>query len=186
MTDWTAAYEEHGSLILGYLRRRLGRLEDAEDLTQETFARAIRVGTGPRCESRTRAYLLRTAHNLLVNHRRRRRDLIQPESDLGEDHRLEDVPDPSLEHPQAHLDERELAERVEAILASLPADHRQAFRLGVLEQRPYREICAETGWSLSKVKIAVFRARKALVAELRPHPGDPGARKDGGGSHEPV
>jgi RNA polymerase sigma-70 factor (ECF subfamily) len=166
MPDWTAAYLEHGPLVLGYLRRRLGRREDAEDLLQETFARVLRSGATPRDETKTRAYLLSTAHNLLVNHRRRRRDLVQSESDLGRVAPLEDAPDDA--HPvPATVEFRDLCERVEEILATLPADQARAFRMGVLQRRPYREISAITGWSPSKVKVAVFRARKALIAALR-------------------
>lgn len=179
MPDWAAVYQEHGPSVLGYLLRRLDRREDAEDLAQETFARALRVGTGPRDESRTRAYLLSTAHNLLVNHRRRRRDLVRHESELDVDLPLEEVAHAARDHPEGRVRHRELVERVEAILRDLPGDQRRAFRLGVLEQRPYREVCLMTGWSLSKVKITVFRARKALVSRLQLHAPEDGPREGG-------
>ena len=68
---WTSAYARHESDILAFLRRRLPR-EDAEDLCQETFARAVAAGDALRDPSRVRAYLYSIAHNLMVNHLRRR------------------------------------------------------------------------------------------------------------------
>ena len=43
-------------------------------------------------------------------------------------------------------------------------------------ERPYAEIAAATGWTPSKVKINVYRARQRLVAELTATPASPAAR----------
>jgi RNA polymerase sigma factor (sigma-70 family) len=62
--------------------------------------------------------------------------------------------------------ERELRETVDAALAQLPPDQALAFTWAILEQRSYSEIEAHTGWSRSKVKISVFRARRRVMEEL--------------------
>jgi RNA polymerase sigma-70 factor (ECF subfamily) len=167
--SWSKAYRRHGGDIHAYLARRLPRREEAEDLCQETFLRAMRAEGSLRDPDRLRAYLFSTAHNLLVNHLRRRR-LVQAESELGEGTNLElvagaggaDAP----AGPLAALRDRQLARSLAAALAALPVEQRLAFTLGPLERRPYAEIAASTGWSLSKVKINVHRARKALMAQL--------------------
>jgi RNA polymerase sigma-70 factor (ECF subfamily) len=167
--SWGKAYRRHGGDIHAYLARRLPRREEAEDLCQETFLRAMRAEQGLRDPSRLRAYLFSTAHNLLVNHLRRPR-LVQPESELGEGRSLELVAggrdEAAPAGPLAALRERALARSLATALAGLPAEQRLAFTLGPLERRPYAEIAAQTGWSLSKVKINVHRARKSLIARL--------------------
>jgi RNA polymerase sigma-70 factor (ECF subfamily) len=170
--SWSKAYRRHGGDIHAYLARRLPRAEEAEDLCQETFLRAMRAEGQLRDPGRLRAYLFSTAHNLLVNHLRRRR-FVQAESELGEGANLELVagvngPGEPLS-PLSALRERERSRALVAALAALPAEQRLAFTLGPLERRPYAEIAAQTGWSLSKVKINVHRARRSLMARLAEH-----------------
>jgi RNA polymerase sigma-70 factor, ECF subfamily len=166
VTIWSSAFARHEADILGYLRRRLPR-EDAEDLCQETFARAVVAGDALRERDRVRAYLFQIAHNLMVNHLRRR-GLVWAESDLGESVDLENLLDTARDAgPEAERRWHALTARVAELLELLPDDQRHAFRQGVLERRPYAEIAAGTGWSVGKVKIEVFRARRALIEGLR-------------------
>jgi len=163
MSVWSSAYSRHEPGILAYLRRRLSP-EDAEDLCQEAFARALAAENAPREEGRAKAYLYRIAHNLMVN-RFRRPDLVRTEGDLGEHVRLAELAiEPEHRGPEARAHVRDLMRRLAALLADLPPEQRQAFELGVLQRRPYKEIAAMTGWSLSKVKGNVFRARQQLIA----------------------
>jgi RNA polymerase sigma-70 factor (ECF subfamily) len=164
MPDWTAAYQEHGAIVRRYLARRM-RPEDAEDLAQETFVRAMASPKGLRDETKVRSYLLRTAHNLLLNFRRRKK-WVRAENELGRHTSLEDLAGGRPDDAQAQVALRELREAVQAVLLELPADQQLAFRWGILEKRPYREICECTGWTLSKVKVDVHRARKALLDRL--------------------
>jgi len=166
MTDWRAAYEDHGPRVRAYLRRRLRRTEDAEDLTQETFTRAMAVSGGIADPSRTRSYLMQTAHNLLVNHLRRAPRLAVAASDLDEEFALDALPDARAESPEDGVAHRELEDRLRRALDLLPGDQRVAFELGVLRKMPYAEIAEIHGWSVSKVKIDVFRARKRVLATL--------------------
>ena len=162
---WTSAYARHESDILAFLRRRLPR-EDAEDLCQETFARAVAAGDALRDPSRVRAYLYRIAHNLMVNHLRRR-GRVWTEADLGDGVDLELLAGAvDREGPEARRDWDVLSGRLSELLGELPADQRRAFRLGALERRPYAEIAAATGWSVAKVKIDVYRARRRLIEGL--------------------
>jgi len=170
--SWSQAYRRHGEEIRAYLTRRLPRPEEAEDLTQETFLRAMAAEGRLRDPGALRGYLFTTAHNLLVNHLSRRR-LVQVESDLAEGQSLELVAGTGAAGgdagPAAVAHGRELARALAAALAGLPPEQRLAFTLGPLERRPYAEIAGRTGWSLSKVKINVHRARRRLIAELGAH-----------------
>lgn len=169
---WRAAYQSHAPAVLSFLRHRLGQREDAEDLLQETFVRAIRSGSfdGDNHGDNLRGYLLRTAHNLWVNRRRRPR-LVVPMAGpaAGEDE------DPFAGVPaEAASPEQEASwsafrEELQRVLAGLPEAHRRAFELGALEQRSYGEIAEITGWSLPQVKVNLYRARKRVIEELREH-----------------
>ena len=72
--DPAAAYDEHVWDVYGYLAYRLGSRADAEDLTQQTFERALRRwSTFDARRGSMRTWLLAIAHNVLIDHFRRRR-----------------------------------------------------------------------------------------------------------------
>ena len=155
---WRGVYEEHGPSIMAFLKSRSGTTEDAEEMFQETFARAIQYGESLRDRSKVRSFLFTTAHNLLRNKWRRAAvSPIQAES-------APDVAGPESADSRARF--VELADRLEEILMRMTHHHRDAFKLGVLERRPYREIAERLGWSVSAVKINVFRARKQVIESL--------------------
>ena len=163
---WRAAYAEHGGVVLAFLRRRLARREDAEDLLHETFVRAIRAGAALRDTGKVRAYLLSIAQRQLLNHHRRRSAALFSEQDGAFADSLAEHADPGAEPPDALAAERELGAHLEAELRALPLPLRQAFELGAVQKLPYAEIAARTGWSLALVKVNVHRARKRLIAGL--------------------
>jgi RNA polymerase sigma-70 factor (ECF subfamily) len=162
-TFWQAAYEEHANAVLAFLLRRVGRRELAEDLLQETFVRAIRVDSFH--GGNLRGYLLSIARNLMIN-RHRRPKLVVPAqvSDEGE------LPFADVAAEGASPEEDtawiRFGERLEQAMAGLKPDHRQAFELAVMEQYSYDEIVQATGWTLPRVKSNVYRARRALIAQL--------------------
>jgi len=160
---WQTAYEDHGTAVLAFLLRRVGRREVAEDLLQETFVRAIRVDSFH--GGNLRGYLLSIARNLMINRLRRPRLVVPAQvSDEGE------LPFGDVAAAGASPEEDaawiRFGERLELAMATLKADHRQAFELAVLEQYSYDEIVQATGWSLPRVKSNVYRARRSLIAQL--------------------
>ena len=165
---WRAAYQSHAPAVLAFLLHRLGRREDAEDLLQETFVRAIRSGSFD--GDNLRAYLLRTAHNLWVNRRRRPQlvvSMMGPAADEKEDP-LAGVPAEAAS-PEQEASWSAFREDLQRVLAGLSEPHRRAFELGALEQRSYGEIAQITGWSQPQVKVNLYRARKRVIEALREH-----------------
>ena len=163
---WMATYEEHGSAVMAFLRSRTGRPDVAEDLLQETFARAIRARPERSDPSGMRSYLFTTAHHLLVSRYRKRRPFLF--SEVGEEgtRTLEEIADPGAASPESATGMARLEERLHRVLETLPPDHRTAFEQAVLLQSPYPEIARELGWSLGRVKTNVHRARKKVIAAL--------------------
>lgn len=167
MSDWSTVYTRYRPDVLGFLQRRLwGRRELAEDLCQETFSRAMGAAVEMDDLQRVRAYLLRTANNLLISHIRRG-DRETTESDLGAGRELDSQVDAKAINPHADAETTQLKEKVNELVAELPDDLKIAFERGVLQKSPYSEIAEEQDWTVAKVKICVFRARKHLMAGLQ-------------------
>lgn len=164
--DWSRAYERYSPDVLKFLRHRLWSRQDlAEDLLQETFARAMNASTPVRDPSRIRAYLLQIANNLVIG-QGRKFSKVDSESDLGPSVNLELHTDQKALDPLEASGVAQFQERVDRVVAQLPEDQQIAFERGVIERVPYAEIAREYSWSLSKVKSCVFRARKTLMDEL--------------------
>ena len=161
---WHGAYHRHAPVVLAFLRGRTRGREEAEDLLQETFVRAMRAGTFRR-GGNARAYLLSTARHLLINRFRRPRLVVPAEADEAGNDPLDLAP-AKVASPEQDAAWQGFRERLDGVLGEMSEAHRTAFELGIFEGRSYAEIAELTGWTLSQVKVNVFRARKRVVRDL--------------------
>jgi RNA polymerase sigma-70 factor (ECF subfamily) len=125
----------------------------AEDLTQETFLKALRHwGQLERAEG-ARAWLFRIATNTAYDHFRRRRRL--PTTQLTELH-METLAAASTE---LQVEEREL---LRALVARLPKRYRLPLLLRAYAGYQVDDIAARLGWKVGTVKSRLSRARAQL------------------------
>lgn len=88
-------YDRYATRIYNYLYRRLGDRPLAEDLTSEVFLRMLEAARSRRfARTSLSGWLYRIAHNLVVDHYRRRRETVPLEEGLTEP---EDGPAPIVE-----------------------------------------------------------------------------------------
>jgi len=140
----------HASLVR-MLYRRTGDRERAEELAQETFARAVASPpTSPR------AWLFAVALNLLRDEGRRtvrqERRLVLLKGELPA----------SAPPPDAELERRECRDRVLRALDQLTPRDREALLLQA-EGLSYAEIAEATGLAPGAVGTTLARARRRLV-----------------------
>ncbi len=148
-------YEEHAAALMSFCRHLLGSHEEAEDVLQQTFVRALgalRDGVEP---EHPRAWLFTIARNRALSVLSARREVASDAMELV-------------------LDTHGLAEAVErrselramlADIARLPEPQRAALLLAQIEDFPQRRIAEVLGTSEGQVKTLVFRARQALMAD---------------------
>ena len=143
-------------VALGVLRRR----EDAEDVAQEAFLRAHRGFASLRDRDRFRAWLVRTAFRLALDHlrgrarRQRREDVVA----------LVSEPVRSVEDDAAR---RERAEAVGRAIDALPERLRIVTVLAAIEEHDVREVARLLELPEGTVKSRLHLARKALAESLR-------------------
>jgi RNA polymerase sigma-70 factor, ECF subfamily len=68
---WVGWSQQHGRAVWGYLWGMVHRHDLADDLTQEVFCRAWQARDRYREEGKARAYLLRIADRLVIDHYRK-------------------------------------------------------------------------------------------------------------------
>lgn len=158
---------------------------EADDLVQETYAKAFHAAPGFVLGPRgMRPWLMRILNNVL---RTRRRDERRMKVGLsGVDEPVDEAgggltPNARL----ADLDWEQVGDRLKAAVLSLPVELRITFLLFAVEDLKYREIAEVLDVPIGTVMSRLNRARQALIKRLpaeakkgpapRVHPEDAGA-----------
>ncbi len=139
----------------------------AEDLTQETFLKALAAVKSFRPGSNFRAWVFRIGHNNFVNQKR---------ADRRTKHQLpEDLPAADVGGVEAATENREALEAVARAVAELPADFRAALTLRVEEGLSFREVAKILNTTEETARWRVFKARQKLMKAIAPELLPPGA-----------
>jgi RNA polymerase sigma-70 factor (ECF subfamily) len=152
-------YDEFQPLLYSYIYRRVGDVEVARDLTAELFRRflqAVANGNGPK--DQLRAWLYRVAHNIVVDHYRRREHRQQQPL---EEHMPCDQP-----APDAVAEHQLQCEGVRSAMAQLTADQQEVIALKFLEGMTNDEVAQITDRTAGAVKALQHRALAALRRHL--------------------
>lgn len=143
--------------VFGLCYRMLGHRQDAEDVAQESFVRALRSLHRWDPGRDFAPWMLAIAGNRCRSFLAARRRRPTPTGDV--ELLPDDVPD-----AQRH---RQLAEEVQRALAALRVEYRQAFVLFHEQQRSYAEIAETLDCPVGTAKTWVHRARRELAEHLR-------------------
>lgn len=155
--DFQRVYDEFQPRIRRYLARLAGSGE-ADDLTQETFARVSQALAGFRGEAALSTWIYRIATNVAFD--RARSPGFKLQARTAEPEALAALGTaPAIEQDIAS---REMSECVRDYVDQLPADYRTVVVLSELEELPDREIAEVLGISLEAAKIRLHRARARL------------------------
>jgi RNA polymerase sigma-70 factor, ECF subfamily len=147
---WTAVYRMLGCLT--------GNTHDTEDLTQETFTRALDRLDTYRPGTRMRNWLLRIASNAFFDLRRKRQRLkVKP---------LEADPPDDTGRPEQALETREQSELLRAALGDLTEMTRLVFHLRAQEDLSFREIAELAGTTEQGARWHMHQARTRLLERM--------------------
>jgi RNA polymerase sigma-70 factor (ECF subfamily) len=153
--DLAQLFEQYYPSLVRMLYRRVGDRDRAEDLAQETFARAVAAPP-----NNPRPWLFAVALNLVREDGRRavtrgrRLELLRGELDTP------------ANSPDVDLERREETARVRAALATLNERDREALLLRA-EGFDYEEIAATLGLAKGAIGTTLARARRRLVEAYR-------------------
>ena len=155
---FTALYQQLADRVTRYIAVRVDTTQVAEDLTAQTFLKALeamRQGKGGR---NPHAWVFGIARHVVANHYRRRRRNFP----------LEAAYDVAADGPTlAEITDQQLKlERVAAALEALAPDRAEALALRIFGGLSTVEVAEVLGKSPQAVKMLVYRAVKDLQARL--------------------
>jgi len=162
---FTRLYEETHLIIFRYVYGLSGGpLQEAEDLTAETYARAWKTRQGFRGDGGAAlGWLLHIARNLAIDLARRRKV-----RDLDESIPIELLADPRLT-PETDVITREQITILWRMLGTLPDDTREILVLRYLLGWQVKQVAGHLGLNENTVSVTIRRALKSLQRDW-PHP----------------
>ena len=147
-------YARHGAELYRYA---LGRLSDdaaAQDVVQETIVRAWRAGERfDPAKASLRTWLYAICRNVIADQ-------------ITARHRAAQLAGVVAEHREDHMSDQTMAvadvDLISRALGLISHDHRTAIVETYLRDRPYDEVAAELGVSVSTLRSRVFHGLRQL------------------------
>jgi RNA polymerase sigma-70 factor, ECF subfamily len=148
---------------------RMVRGEDAYDLTQDVFLKALKALRSFRGDAKFSTWLFTIARHTCLNHLRHKSVLTEDSlEESQEEHPGNEPIDWNMD--VARLSEvRELQRVVDSVLATMPAEPRLLLILRDFEQLSYDEISQVTELSIVNVKSKIHRARQSFKKRFAPY-----------------
>ena len=150
-------YEANFPRVYGYIARRVGDRDAAQDLTSDVFHKALAsIRSFEWRGVPFAAWLLRIAANMIVDRSKR------GVKEIGQDE-LPDLPDPGA---RPKLEEADECARLFLLVDDLPTDQRRVIGMRFAEEKSIREIAQALGRTEGAVKQLQFRALQNLRARM--------------------
>jgi len=169
----------HKPRIYGLAVKLAGNTEDAEDILQDTFLKAIDKIDQFRGESSFGTWLYAIALNeaRAMFQKRKQADLRPIDEYLPSGHHGEESMALDGEHggapnlfdwkdPEKLFEAQELRQTINRLVAELPYVYREAFVLRYIEELSVKEVAEKIGESEAATKSRILRARLALRERL--------------------
>ena len=144
-------FREHNEALIRFLLARLRSYQDAREVAQEAYVRLLSLDE-PGAVSYLRAFLFKTAANLAID-RQRRAAVHLRATEFPLFHELADI-----RTPERRAADRETVQRLERLIAAMPAKCRQAFILYQFDGLKFEAIAVRMGISERMVRKYVVRA----------------------------
>lgn len=168
------AFGKEKKRLLTFIRQRIPRSDEAEDILQDVFEQFIRHFTPAQPIEQVTAWLFRVARNRIVDRYRKKKPEsvevhpVNPEAceEEGRSLTVADLLVDPTDNPEDQYLRETVWEELAVALEALPAEQRDVFVWHELEGRSFKEIAAQTGQSLntllSRKRYAVLYLRARL------------------------
>ena len=155
--EFEAIYRDYFDLVYRYALAMTRDVHAAEELTQETFFKAMQALDSFRGDSSIRTWLCGIAKNAFLSDRRRKRP--QPLDELPERADEADGPENLALQKEERL-------RILRALHALPEPYKEVFSLRVFGQLRFQEIAELFGKTENWACVVYHRARGKLNAKM--------------------
>jgi RNA polymerase sigma-70 factor (ECF subfamily) len=139
--------------------------QEAEDLVQETYTKALKGFSSFQQGTNFRAWIYKILRNTFLTSRTGLKATATVPLDVDGE---EEVLPAEKETPESILLNRSDWQRLQQAMERLPVAYREVLLLCEVEEMSYQEIASTLGIPIGTVMSRLSRARKTLRADLRP------------------
>ena len=150
MEDFEEIYRTYFADVYRYALALSRDAHTAEEVTQETFFRALESIDSFRGECRLRVWLCQIARNQYLSLCRERKHRGEPDREIADD------------GIEAGFADRDAARRLHQLLHDLPEPYKEVFSLRTFGELPFAQIAELFGKTESWARVTYFRARQKL------------------------
>jgi RNA polymerase sigma-70 factor (ECF subfamily) len=172
MSAFGALVGRYQDRVYNAVLRMCGNPDDAEEICQEAFVKALESLASFRQASGFYTWLFRIAVNLAISRRRRGARVkfhsFDPAAGDGQAQRFQDaISDRGVSDPSQAAQQRDANERVIAALGELEDDFRVVVVLRDVEDMDYEQMSQVLSLPVGTVKSRLYRARRLLQEKLK-------------------
>ena len=160
MTDFERIYHTYFKDVYLYILRLSGNEHIAEEITSDTFFKAMRSVGSFRGDCDVRVWLCQIAKNCYYSYEKKSRKAERVDEDA-----IRDVPDPapSVAEEMAKRDE---IERIERVLHGIREPYKEVFMWRVYAELSFKQIAGMFGKTENWACVTYHRARKMIKEGL--------------------
>lgn len=169
--DLARVYEQYTPELKGFINKRVGSTEEAEDILQDVFYKLAKVDLLENPIEYVSAWLYQAASNRIIDRHRKKKEQSLPETRENDEEEyflasLSAFLADDSDDPEIIFRNEVIREEIAAALSELPAEQSSVFELTEYEGLSYKEIAKSTGVSvttlLSRKHYAVNHLRRKL------------------------
>lgn len=155
-------YNKYYKDVLFFAKSLSGSMDIAEEITQNTFCKAIQAAHKFRGDCDIRVWLCKIARNDYLNYIRKEKWLVFGEKTEELLANTPDMAEPIL----SQIEDIESAKEIQRILNDMEEPYKEVFILRVLHDMPYDKIAQAYGKTESWARVTYHRAKVKIVEEL--------------------
>lgn len=154
--DIETIYKEYFSVVYGYILSISGDPLTAEEITQETFFKALKKIDDFRGESSLKVWLCQIAKNTFYNYEKARRKIVEMPKNYDE----------SIAYPEDDYLITYESKRAHIILHNMREPYKEVFSLRTFGELSFSDIGELFGKSDSWARVTYYRAKAMLKEEM--------------------
>ena len=158
MSDFDEIYRLYAKDVYRFLLKMSGNIDVAEELTADTFYRAVKTIDSYRRNCKMSVWLCQIAKNLYIDYLRKteRKNVPIGESDFT------DSADIVLK-----FEDKEQTLSIHRILHTLDEPYKEIFSLRIFSELSFKEIGSLFGKSDGWARVIFFRAKEMIISKMR-------------------
>lgn len=164
--DIEKLYREYFTPVYRYVLSLVHDPDMAEEITQETFFRALRKIDDYRGDASLKVWLCQIARNLSFDSLKRQSKIAAPTEHDDEGSIGQELPAESESNPEEQLLRKQTAMKIHRILHNLKEPYKEAFQLRTFGDLSFAEIGELFGKSESWARVTYYRSRMMIKEEL--------------------